>query len=442
MRSNHSALQFFGLMATASVLALGAYTDVAVAETTASSTVSNGASASGVPVGASSGPEKGVRGLVDGTGTTVDSNRASRSPSSIGTPAPTTASGAVLTPTGRSAASRRTTPLQKLVRVTTPAAPAEPGLPTPAVESAHAGIGGASPVGSDDSAGAPTSATAPPATTTMTVPTHPLLADPTTRHRVVTPLSARQAPATQPAPAESATNPQSTSATTPPAAAAQPPGSRPAASQLVATPSPATNPVATEPVATEPVATQSVRARSAPASQGNRTRRLHQFQVLVTRLLRGGRNRAERAITATDAPLSPSPSHPALGLARGSLGPVTGSPPAAAGDAGLETRSARVPVGPPRPAESPRPRYVARRGVGMPPPIPHVTSSPPPFQTRLPVGGTAAAAGGGIASAAPSVLAEFEALALALATLLFARFSVDHATWRLRLSASRLEHPG
>jgi hypothetical protein len=413
MRSNHSPLQFFGLMATASVLALAAYTDAAMAATTASSTVSNGASASAAPVRASSGPEGGAQGLVDGTRTAVDSNRASRG----------------------------TTPLQKLVQVTTPATPAEPRLPTPAEESARAGNGGASPVGSEDSAGAPTSATTPPAATTTTVPTHPSVADSTTTRRAVTRLSARQVPATQGPPAESASNPESASATTTPAAAAQPPGPGPAASQLVATPSPATNPVATKPVATEPVATQSVGARSAPASPGNRTRTLHQFQVFVTQWLRAGRNRAERAITAPDAPLSSSPSHPALGLARGSLAPATGSPPVV-GDGGLETRSARVAVAPPRTAESPRPRSVARPGVGTPPPIPDVISSPPPVQTRLPVGGTAAAGGGGIGSAAPSVVAEFEALALAVAALLLARFSLDHATWRSRLFASRLEHPG
>lgn len=411
MRSNHLPLQFFGLMATASVLALGAYADAAMAGTTASSTVSNGASASAAPVGASFGPERGARGPVDGTQTAVDSNRASRG----------------------------TAPLQKLVLVTTPA-PAEPGLATPAERSARAGIGDASPIGSEDSAEAPTSATAPPATTPTTVPTHPVLPDSTTTRRVVTRLSARQAPATQPAPAESSTNPES--ATTTPASAAQPPAARPAASQLVSTPSPATGPVATEPVATEPVATQSVRARSAPASAGNRTRRLHQFHLLVTQWLRARRNPAALAITALDAPLSPSPNHPAPGLARGPLAPATGSPPVVVGDAGPESRSAHEAVAPPRPAESPRPRSVARPGVDTPPPNRHATSSPPPVRTRLPVGGTAAATGGGIASAAPSVVAEFQALALALATLLLARFSLDRATWRSRSFVSRLEHPG
>jgi hypothetical protein len=78
----------------------------------------------------------------------------------------------------------------------------------------------------------------------------------------------------------------------------------------------------------------------------------------------------------------------------------------------------------------------------MAPPIPQALSPAPPVQTRLPVGGAAAATGGGIGSVAPSVVAEFEALALALATMLLARFSLDHAAWRSILLASRLERPG
>jgi hypothetical protein len=268
-----------------------------------------------------------------------------------------------------------------------------------------------------------------------------LPADSITRRWGATRLPGRHAPATQPAPAKPAGNPQSTPETTTPAAAAQPPGPRPSASQLVATPSPATNPVATNPVATEPVATQSLSARPALPSPGNRTRRLYQRQAPETQSLRADTNRAARPVTPADPPLAPTPSHPPLGLARGPIAPATGSPPVVAGDAGLESRSARVALPPPRPAESPRQRSVTGPHAGTPPPIPHVLS-PPPVQKRPPVGGTAAAAGGGTASVAPSVVAEFEALALALAMILLARSSLDLAIWRSTLFASRLEHPG
>jgi hypothetical protein len=94
--------------------------------------------------------------------------------------------------------------------------------------------------------------------------------------------------------------------------------------------------------------------------------------------------------------------------------------------------------------QSRKPASVARPGAGTPRPVPQALSSAPTVQTRLPVGGAAAAGGGGVASVAPSVLVAFEALALALAlaTILLARFSLDLATWRSTMLGSRLEHPG
>jgi len=65
-----------------------------------------------------------------------------------------------------------------------------------------------------------------------------------------------------------------------------------------------------------------------------------------------------------------------------------------------------------------------------------------PDQTRLPVGGGAVAGGGGAGSVAPSVAADFDTLALALATILLARWFLERATWRSTLLASRLERPG
>ena len=119
-----------------------------------------------------------------------------------------------------------------------------------------------------------------------------------------------------------------------------------------------------------------------------------------------------------------------------------GSPRVLAASADLESGPARVAAAPPRHVQSPKPASVARPRADTPPPIPQALSSVPPVQTRLPVGSAAAAGGGGVGSVAPSVLAAFEALALALATILLVRFSLDLATWRSTLLGSRLERPG
>ena len=275
---------------------------------------------------------------------------------------------------------------------------------------------------------------------------------------MATQLPARQAPATKPATTES----QATPSTTTPAAAAPPSATKlsgprppatqpvaaasatsvPPATQPVATPPTATNPVATGPVATEPVATRSLKAQSAPLSPGDRTRRLHQLQTLVTQWLRAEKDQAAPPVTPPDSPLSPAPPHPSLGLAKGPLGPAIGSPRVLAGDADLERGSASVTAAPRHPEGSPKPPSVARTRAAMAPPIPQALSPAPTVQTRLPVGGAAAASGGGVGSVAPSVVADLEALALALATILLARFSLAHATWRSTLLASRLERPG
>ena len=119
-----------------------------------------------------------------------------------------------------------------------------------------------------------------------------------------------------------------------------------------------------------------------------------------------------------------------------------GSPLVLAGDADLESGPASAAAAPRRFEGSLKLPPVARMRAAMAPPIPQALSPAPTVQTRLPVGGAAAASGGGVGSVASSVVAEFEALALALATILLARFSLDHAMWPSALLASRLEHPG
>jgi hypothetical protein len=72
--------------------------------------------------------------------------------------------------------------------------------------------------------------------------------------------------------------------------------------------------------------------------------------------------------------------------------------------------------------------------------MPGIAAYVPPAPTRPPIGG-AAAGGGGFSSPAPPIAALFAALALSLTTILLARLSLDLASWRSTLLASRLEHP-
>ena len=425
MRANHSPLRFFGLIATASVLASGVYASAALAATTPATTGSNGASASPVLVGASSASDTGTRNLVDGTRAAVDPDRTSQAMHGV----TTTTNGGWLGPASGSRASGSATPGQQLVQVTTPAAPAKPGSPTLPRQSTRVDIAITPFVGGGNSTGA---AVRSP-TTTTTAPTDPSPADSAAGNPRARQLAARPAPASRPAVRK------------PPArqpVAPAPPTRVPNATPPVATAPTATNPVATESVATEPVATQSLKARSAPLSPGNRARTLHQFQTLVTQRLRTEEDQVARPVTAPDSPPSSPPSPPSPGLAQGHLGPAPGSPQILAGDTDLERGSASVAAAPRRPEQSPKPPSVARSRAAVAPPTPQALSPAPPVQTRLPVGGAAAATGGGIGSVAPSVVADFEPLALALATILLARFSLDRAMWRSTLLASRLEHPG
>ena len=430
MRANHSPLQLFGLIATATVLASGVYANAALAGTTLSTTESNGASASPALVGGSSASETGTRSLVDGAPASVDSNRTSRAIRPVTT---TTTDAGLLSPSSGPRASGSATPRQQLAQVTTPAAPAKLGSPTSAGRRTRVDIGVTPLVGGNNSAGASTSAAVPSPTTPTGAPTDPSLADSAGGTPLATQLSARPAPASQPA----ATKP----AATQPVAAA-PPTSVSNATQPVATPPSATNPVATDPVATEPVATPALKAQSNQLSPGTRTWTPHRLQTLVTQWLRAEKDQVTRLLKRADSPVSPSPSHPTWALAKGTLGPAAGSPRVLADNAEPESGSASMAAAPRRPEQSPKPPSVSPPRAASSPPIRQALSPAPPIQTRLPVGGAAAATGGGVGSVAPSVVAEFEALALALATIFLVRFSLDRATWRSTLLASRLEHPG
>jgi hypothetical protein len=161
----------------------------------------------------------------------------------------------------------------------------------------------------------------------------------------------------------------------------------------------------------------------------------------VTLWLRAEKNQDTRLVTPPEAPPSPPRNDALLGLATGPLGPATGSPHVLAGDADLEPGLASAGAAPRLPHDSPKPPPVVRTRAATPP-IPQALPSASPVQTRLPLGGATAASGGGVGSGAPSVVAEFEALALALAMILLGRLSLDRAAWRSALLALRLEQPG
>ena len=392
------------------------------------------------------------------------------------------ATGVLLSPTGGPQTSGLATPgQQQLVQVSPAPAPATAASSTPAGPSPGAAVGVTMLVGGETSAGAPTSATVPPASTTS-APTNPSPTDSVAGASVGVQPPAPQPSVTQPAATQpSATPPAATakpatpepeatpSTTTPPVAtppsptnaattrrsaahgpAAQPvgtspptaaaPATLPVAAPPSATSSVATQSVATQSVATQPVATPPLQAPTALPSTGNGAPRLPQ-QSLVTPRLRDDAHQAARPISPPGSHLSRKPSYLSLGLAPGPLGPATETPRVLATFADLESGPARVAAVPPRRFQPPKPAFPARPRADMPQ-IPQAPSSAPPIQTRLPVGGAAAVGGGGAGSVVPSVLAAFEALALALVTILLVRFSLDLATWRSTLLGSRLEHPG
>jgi hypothetical protein len=440
MHANHSPLQFFALLVTASALACGVCANAALAVTVASTTEPNGASVSVVPVGTGSASEAGPRTLGDATRATADSKRTSRTLRSVITTATT---GGLLSPTGDPSESGSATPGQRLGEVTPKTPPAKAAPPTPAGHSNRVEVGITPPIGRRDSAGAPTTGTAPSARTTRTAQPDPSRADSAGRTPVATQVSGRQAPSPQPqATPLTATPALATTPLATRAAATEAPITRPPATPPVATPPSATSPVATDSVATESVATQPLNAQSAPPSPGNPGRKLIQPQTSMTRWLRVKKDGAARLVTPTHAQPSTAPSHPLSGLAAGKLGSAVGSPGVLAGDAHSQRGSANAAAAPQRPEESAKRARVARAHAVTSPPIPQVLPSVPPLQTRVPVGGAAAASGGAVGSVATSVVAEFDALALMLAAILLVRFSLDRAAWRSALLVSRLEHPG
>jgi len=161
----------------------------------------------------------------------------------------------------------------------------------------------------------------------------------------------------------------------------------------------------------------------------------------VGQWLRAEKDPATVPVAPRGPTLSPASSDASSRQARGPLGAAIGSPPVLAGDADADRGSASMAAVTRHPKQSPKPS-VAPPGAATPPPIPEAISPSPTVQTRVPDGGASAASGGGVGSVAASVVADLEALALALATMLLVRFSLDRATWRSTLLASRLEHPG
>jgi hypothetical protein len=161
----------------------------------------------------------------------------------------------------------------------------------------------------------------------------------------------------------------------------------------------------------------------------------------VTQWLGAGQRGAAPDVQATDSPLPLAPDPGSLGPATGPLPAATASFQVLASSGGFDIRGVRDAAASRRLARSPKSRSVVRHPAATPAPVSQVASSAPLAQTRLPVGGATAGSGGGIGSVAPLVVATFEALALALGTILLARLSLDRATWRSALLASRLEHP-
>ena len=387
MRANHSPLQFFGLIATAGALFCGVSANAALASTTASTAESTGASASVVPVRTIS--EAGPRSLVDAARTTVDSDGTPRALRSVIT---TAAPGGLSSPTGGPSEGGLATRGGQVIATE---APAKAAPPTPAGRSNRVDVGVTPLIGSRGSAGAPIRGTAPWATTTNTAPPDPSLADSAGRTPVATQVSRRHAPSHQPqATRLPATPVLATTSLATRAAATVAPITRPPATPPVATPPSATSPVATDSVATDSVATQPLIAQSAPPSPGNPGRELIQPQTSMTRWLRVKKDEAPRLVTPTHAQPSTAPSHPLSGLGAGEPGSAVGSPGVLAGDANSERGSANAAAAPRRPEESPKRARVARAHAATSPPIPQVLPSVPPLQTRLPLGGAAAASGG------------------------------------------------
>ena len=259
MRANHSPLQLFGLIATATVLASGVYANAALAGTTLSTTESNGASASPALVGGSSASETGTRSLVDGAPASsrfqsdfprytprdhyhhrcrVVESLKWPSGERLGDPSPASARAGHYS---RGAGQARVANVRRA---------AVPALTSGSPRSSAATTRQARPP-------APPSHRRRPRGPPRRIPHSPTpLGGPRSRLSSLRGrLPRRQPAATKPA----ATQP----------VAAAPPTSVSNATQPVATPPSATNPVATDPVATEPVATPALKAQSNQLSPGH-----------------------------------------------------------------------------------------------------------------------------------------------------------------------------
>lgn len=408
MRANHSPLQFLGLIAMASAFVYGAHANAALAGTMAPTAEPSGASASLVPVATSPAPEAGPRSLVDATRTTVDPNGTSRALRGV-------INGRLLSRTSGPPESGTPVLGHPLRQVAATTAPAKTVPPAAAGRATRGRVGVAPLISGQRSVGAPTSGTDASATTTKTPP-DPSLADSAGGSPVATQVSGSQPASRQPK--------------APPSTATQP----------VATPPTATTPVATRSVATQPVATQSLGTSSALVSGVDRGPRLLQLHASAARWLRLEKDKRGPLATPADAP-SRAPINSSLGQAARNLGSAVGSSKVSARDADLDLGSANA-AADSRQSGSVTPARIARTRAAASPPIPQVPASVPPVPARLPLGGAAAASGGAVGAVAPPAVAEVDALALVLAAVLLARFSLDRVAWRSALLVSRLDRPG
>jgi hypothetical protein len=197
----------------------------------------------------------------------------------------------------------------------------------------------------------------------------------------------------------------------------------------------ATGSVETGFVATEPVSAPLLPGLLATSSVGKSILLLSGLQSSITQAVNSQTEPGYPLLLTAGSSL-PAPDHLSPGIVSGS--------PALEQQADFGTVTATFAATVISAVHPAKPDPAVQRQVAAPQPIPQlVPDAPPPSRTAPPIGGGAAAAGsGGLGSAAPPAAPGLSALALVLATILLARFSLDLARWRSTLLASRLERPG
>lgn len=212
----------------------------------------------------------------------------------------------------------------------------------------------------------------------------------------------------------------------------------------VATGTVATEPVATQPAGTPPAATPAgvvpraaqLATSSAPTPESHTTAPAAALQVPGAQPLSAGMDQAGPLLAPAQFPLPPAADRLPAEILSGS--------PALDHPADFGTVIASVVATASISEHAPKPVRAGHRRAGSQRPIPPVLPyADPSARTPLPAGGGATAAGSaGLGSAAPPVAPAFTALALALATVLLARLSLDLASCRSALLTSRLDRPG